>query len=330
MRTQNSPTEHDDLLFSRDEQLLSRASNNEKGTSSCWKIMVVDDDELVHDVTHLVLSDLTFANRSIEIIDAYSAQEAIELLKVHSDVALVLLDVVMENDRAGLDVVRYIREKLHNHLVRIILRTGQPGNAPEEEIIQNYDINDYKEKTELTAKKLHTAVITSLRSYINLVTNIEQRSDKSRDPQQIIDSLRLLNKALQEEIEVRKKINDELIRSETALMLAQHVANIGHWAWCESENHYCYSEMLKQILGLPANHTSFDLNTLLRYVPESDIEHVRNTVEEAMRNKSNYAITHNLVNGKGEIKRVEHIGKFVIEENHQTPVFVATLRVIPN
>jgi len=120
-------------------------------TQGLWKVLIVDDEEEVHHVTKLVLSDFIFNNRKLEFLSAYSEAEARNLLNRHNDVAVVLLDVVMERDDSGLKLVRYIREELKNHLVRIILRTGQPGRAPESNVILEYDINDYKEKTELTA-----------------------------------------------------------------------------------------------------------------------------------------------------------------------------------
>jgi CheY-like chemotaxis protein len=96
-------------------------------------------------------------------------QKQKEILANHPDTAVILLDVVMEHDQAGLELVKYIREELHNPFVRIILRTGQPGQAPEREVILNYDINDYKEKTELTAKKLFTSLVAALRTYNDLM-----------------------------------------------------------------------------------------------------------------------------------------------------------------
>ena len=133
-----------------------------------WKILVVDDEEEIHAITRMVFSDYSFENRDLLIHSAYSAAEAIEVLKVEDDIALILLDVVMETDDAGLNCVKQIRGELNNHMVRIILRTGQPGQAPEQEVIVNYDINDYKAKTELTAQKLYTVVTASLRSYSHL------------------------------------------------------------------------------------------------------------------------------------------------------------------
>ncbi len=141
-----------------------------------WKVMIVDDDERVHDVTKLVLRDFVFENRKLEFISAYSGKEAKELIVNHKDIALILLDVVMEEDNSGLEVVRYIREEIENKLVRIVLRTGQPGQAPEERVIIDYDINDYKEKTELTNTKLFTTVLSSLRAWRDLYT-IEKNRD---------------------------------------------------------------------------------------------------------------------------------------------------------
>ncbi len=96
-------------------------------------------------------------------------------MRANPDVAVVLLDVIMESDTAGLELVEFIRKELKNDTVRIILRTGQPGQAPERRIIVDYDINDYKAKTELTADKLFTALTAALRSYQQLQRMIETR-----------------------------------------------------------------------------------------------------------------------------------------------------------
>ena len=135
--------------------------------------MVIDDDEDVHALTNLVLRSYSFESRGLEIITGYSGEDAHRLMAEHPDTAVLLLDVVMETEHAGLDAVKVIREHLGNSFVRIILRTGQPGQAPEQDVINSYDINDYKEKTELTEQKLITAITASLRSYRDLRT-IEQ------------------------------------------------------------------------------------------------------------------------------------------------------------
>lgn len=130
-----------------------------------WKILISDDDQEVHDITKLVLEDYEFDGKGLSILSAYTGEETNQLIRKYPDIAIILLDVVMETEDAGLNVVRFIREELANHFVRIILRTGQPGMAPERTVIMKYDINDYKEKTELTAQKLFTAITSSLRAF---------------------------------------------------------------------------------------------------------------------------------------------------------------------
>lgn len=133
-----------------------------------WRILVVDDEPAIHEVTTMVLSGLRFRGRRLSFLNALDGNVARTLLAAHDDIAVILLDVVMESDDAGLRLVRFIREDLGNHLVRIILRTGQAGQAPERQVVLEYDINDYKEKTELTAQKLSTAVIAALRGFETL------------------------------------------------------------------------------------------------------------------------------------------------------------------
>jgi signal transduction histidine kinase/CheY-like chemotaxis protein len=140
-----------------------------------WKIAIIDDEPAVHDGTRFALNDYRLNGQGLEILSAYSAAEGRELMRNHPDVAVVLLDVIMESDTAGLDLVEYIRNELKNETVRIILRTGQPGQAPERRVIVDYDINDYKAKTELTADKLFTSLTAALRSYQQLQRMVETR-----------------------------------------------------------------------------------------------------------------------------------------------------------
>ena len=140
-----------------------------------WKVAVIDDDAAVHDGTRFALYDYALNGQRIEILSAYSGAEGRALLRNHPDIAVVLLDVVMESEDAGLDLVDYIRSELRNETVRIILRTGQPGQAPERRVIVDYDINDYKAKTELTADKLFTTLTAALRAYQQLQRMVETR-----------------------------------------------------------------------------------------------------------------------------------------------------------
>ncbi|MES2149554.1 MAG: response regulator [Pseudomonadota bacterium] len=144
--------------------------------SAPWRILIVDDDVDVHVVTKFALSNTNFQGRRLSFLHAYSGQEAIALLRSTPDIALVLLDVIMETADAGLRVARQVREELHNELVRIVLRTGQPGQALEHSIIVDYDINDFWCKADLTTRKLFTTVIASLRSFAALSAAAAERA----------------------------------------------------------------------------------------------------------------------------------------------------------
>lgn len=174
-----SDTSPDDEIFFMNELPEENPAEKEEFSSeeeiSCknWKLIIVDDAEDVHDITRMVFEDYYFEGRHIDCLSAYSGKQAEKLIALHPETAVILLDVVMETDHAGLDLVRYIREELKNNSVRIILRTGQPGEAPEKKVILEYDINDYKTKEDLTNKKLFTSVTAALRSFRD-IKNIEK------------------------------------------------------------------------------------------------------------------------------------------------------------
>lgn len=157
-----------------------------------WRILIVDDDVDVHVVTKFALSNTHFQGRRLSFLHAYSGKEALDVLRDTPDIALVLLDVIMETEDAGLKVARKIREELHNELVRIVLRTGQPGQALEHSIIVDYDINDFWCKADLTTRKLFTTVISSLRAYATLSDAKAERDalnaelDKARQVQEAV------------------------------------------------------------------------------------------------------------------------------------------------
>ena len=155
-----------------DEDREAPAADQE---SQAWTIAIIDDDSAVHDGTRFALYDYSLNRRGLRILSAYSAADGRALLASEPEIAVVFLDVVMETDTAGLELVDYIRNELGNKTVRIVLRTGQPGRAPERQVVVDYDINDYKAKTELTADKLFTTLTAALRSYEQLKRLMQTR-----------------------------------------------------------------------------------------------------------------------------------------------------------
>ncbi|WDE04595.1 EAL domain-containing protein [Thalassomonas viridans] len=179
---------NDDFLFiddSDEDDIIDELNGD------AWKVLIVDDDPEIHSVTQLALSDLVVLGRCLEYLHAYSGKDACELIENHDDIVLVLLDVVMETDDAGLNVVKHIREELCREDIRIVLRTGQPGYAPEESVIKDYDINDYKTKTELTRRKLVTTVYAAIRSYQQISTVSQNRKGLEKIIEAAADLLEL-------------------------------------------------------------------------------------------------------------------------------------------
>lgn len=164
----------DDFLFA-DDNNQRRPEPSNSSEKPPWRVLIADDEPDVHRITRMVLTSFQFDGRKVELISAYSGEEAKQVMRDNGDIAMALLDVVMEEDNAGLNVARYIREDLNNRYTRIVLRTGQPGQAPEHEVIRTYDINDYKDKTELTTTKLNTLMYATLRSYRDICTLNDHR-----------------------------------------------------------------------------------------------------------------------------------------------------------
>lgn len=179
-----------------------------------YKILVVDDDESIHQVTNFALEGMHFSDFNIEILTAYSAQEARDVLMEHDDVALALVDVVMETPEAGLDLVNYIRKNLQNKMIRLIIRTGQANNFPEMEVTQQYDINDFKEKTELTVEKLFITVRTSIKQYEQLLELKEINKN--------------LDKRVKEEIEKNREKDKIMLEQSKLAQMGELLSMIAH------------------------------------------------------------------------------------------------------
>ncbi len=182
--------------------------------SQQWNVLVVDDDSEVHDVTALVLNTYTFEDKPLNLVKAFSRKEAQEILNGDVEFAVAIIDVVMEEDNAGLLLVEHIRKVLKNSAVRIILRTGQPGHAPQSRVIIDYDINDYKEKTEMSSITLITTITTSLRSY-NYITKIAHLNNSlERKVEERTKDLRNSLKILESDLEAGKRIQNKLLPTQ--------------------------------------------------------------------------------------------------------------------
>lgn len=159
---------NDELLFAPEQPLGGDTSP----PMPPWKVAVVDDDESVRAITRLALGALKVEGRPLQLLEAASADEGIALFATHPDIAVGLIDMVMEDPTAGLRLISAVRDEQRNHKTRLVVRTGQPGHLPEDRVIRDYDINDYREKTELSAQKLRTVAHSAIRSFRD-IDNLE-------------------------------------------------------------------------------------------------------------------------------------------------------------
>ena len=217
---------------------IAQSSHKEK----CWKIIIVDDDPIVHQATLIALKNFTFEGTRLEFISAFSAREGKKILdELNDEPASILLDVVMESNHAGLDLVEYIRESLNNKRIRIIIRTGQPGEAPSESVILDYDINDYQLKVDMTRQRLITSIVAALRSYRDLVTIDEQNKLLTDSLDKLKQSeLKIKHYSYQLEVLVSER-TAELQQANTKL---KQIANLD--GLTQIANRQCFDDYLKQ------------------------------------------------------------------------------------
>lgn len=181
---------NDYSLKEQNEKDVFIGENKAIGQKS-WKIMLIDDEPALHDITRIALNNIIYKGKPLEFLDAYSGEEARQLIRQHPDIALIFLDVVMESEETGLQLVQYIRKELKNRFVRILLRTGEKEPAPEAEIIFNYDINDYQEENELTQQRVLVSIISGLKSYYDIMLVEKSRYQLEQNEQ----ALRLAKRA---------------------------------------------------------------------------------------------------------------------------------------
>ncbi len=191
------------------------AGGDEPATGPAWRVLIVDDDDDVHVATELAMLDVSIDGRALHFLHAPSGSEALAMVGADQDIAAILLDVVMETPDAGLRLVRQIREELGRRDVRIILRTGQPGYAPEIQTVRSFDINDYRTKSELTRVRLFTSLTAAIRSYAQLRELARQR-----------DELKRANAALDAASAAERAENAARLQAETALRLANETVDL--------------------------------------------------------------------------------------------------------
>lgn len=203
-------------------------ANSQIGQShnqTCWTVLSVEDDTFYQQTLRLALKGLQVNGKSVELISANSAAEASLILSSRHDISVILLDVVMETDDAGLRLVDTIRSIVGNNRVRIILLTGQPGMAPHEDVMRQYDIDEYWIKTETTEEQLRSSVTSNVRTwhYLTELYNAKRSLQMLVDASRVITSKRDIKSFTRTVLsEIAKVIG---VPSEGGIVCAHHSAN---------------------------------------------------------------------------------------------------------
>ena len=289
--------ESEDLLFIED-------TSEQPQTGETWKILIVDDDAEVHQVTKLALKNFIFEGKTLTFLSAYSGQEAKQVLANNLDLAMILLDVVMEKDDAGLEVVNYIRSSLRNEFIQIIIRTGQPGKCPETLVILNYEINDYKTKTELTKPKLLTAVVTALRTFSEIKKLDSTKAEMERLAQEnakLYHQAKYYSQLLEAKVEERTR---ELTAKEARLAEAQRLAHVGSFECDVNTKKVSWSEELFRIFGLKSEQGEPNHERIQALIHPDDREFWSRSLTQAIAGAKHDALEVRIVRPDGVVRYI--------------------------
>lgn len=289
--------ESEEILFLEDEIEIPPIEES-------WKILIVDDEAEVHQVTKLALKNFIFEGKPLTFLSAYSGEEAKQVIADNLDLAMILLDVVMEKDDAGLEVVNYIRSSLKNEFVQIIIRTGQPGKCPETVVILNYEINDYKTKTELTKPKLLTAVVTALRTFSEIKKLDSTKVEMERLAQanaNLYHQAKYYSQILEAKVEERTQ---ELTLKEARLAEAQRLAHVGSFECELNTRKISWSEELFRIFGLNPAEGEPNYKRIESLIHPDDREFWTTSLTEAIAGGKHHELEARIVRPDGAVRHI--------------------------
>lgn len=120
----------------------------------------------------------------------------------------------------------------------------------------------------------------------------------------------------------RRRVEEELRRSEARLAEAQRIAHIGSWEWDVAANTLVWSDELCRIYGAHPGEFGATLEGYLALVHEDDRESARAVMARAVREGGPFSFEHRVRRKDGEVRAVFGRGEAFLDEGG-APVRVA-------
>src|SRR5881275_3326188 len=132
------------------------------------------------------------------------------------------------------------------------------------------------------------------------------------------------NEELQSEIIERKSAEQKLRHSEAFLTEGQRISHTGSWSWNVSSGKVAWSEEHFRIFGFEPEKTEPSFQLFLETVHPEDRSFIERSLDEAVRERSDFDIEFRIALADGSVKHVHGVGRPVDEESGEVDRYIGT------
>ncbi|QOP44448.1 EAL domain-containing protein [Sulfurimonas sediminis] len=129
-----------------------------------WEILLVGNDAFVHDILKEKLGDAVIFHKKLKVLHAHNAEEARKIIQDNKDIAVAFIDINIEKLSGGLQLINYIRAQISTTM-RIVIIDSVDSAVPTDEILEHYDINDYRSRACIESQKFFLTVRAAIKQY---------------------------------------------------------------------------------------------------------------------------------------------------------------------
>jgi PAS domain S-box-containing protein len=132
------------------------------------------------------------------------------------------------------------------------------------------------------------------------------------------------NQTLQLEIAERKRVAEDLRRSEAYLAQAQRLSHTGSWAWNTSSGKVTLSEEALRIYGLTPTEAHSAPDALFREVSLEDRTHLESRVNSAIRERRDFEADYRILLPDGGVRYLHSVGRAVTNGSGDVAELIGT------